>query len=35
VNGDGYGDYVIMMIDEVGKIANWRADLTAFTRSDA
>lgn len=33
--GDGYGDYVIMMIDEVGKIANWRADLTAFTRSDA
>lgn len=28
--GDGYGDYVIMEIDENGMIQNWKADLSAF-----
>lgn len=28
--GDGYGDYIIMTIDEAGKIVNWRADLSDF-----
>lgn len=28
--GSGYGDYIIMEIDETGKIANWRPDLSSF-----
>ena len=28
--GDGYGDYVIMNIDETGKIENWSVDLSYF-----
>jgi len=28
--GEGYGDYVIMKIDENGKIANWKPDLKSF-----
>ncbi len=28
--GDGYGDYIIMSIDEAGKIANWQPDLSYF-----
>lgn len=28
--GNGYGDYVIMEIDEDGKIANWVPDLSYF-----
>jgi len=29
---DGYGDYVIMDIDENGKIMNWKVDFTEFIR---
>lgn len=29
-NGNGYGDYVIMDIDETGKIDNFKVDLGAF-----
>lgn len=28
--GSGYGDYVIMDIDETGQIAKWRVDLESF-----
>ncbi len=28
--GEGYGDYIIMEIDEKGKIANWQANLSGF-----
>ncbi len=31
---NGYGDYVIMEIGADGKIADWRADLEAFTSGD-
>ena len=32
--GNGYGDYIIMEIDETGKIANWNPDLSAFVDDD-
>ena len=32
--GKGYGDYVIMEIDGTGKIAKWKADLSAFEKDD-
>ncbi len=32
--GDGYGDYVIMNIDENGKIDNWQVNLSEFTNDD-
>ena len=32
--GDGYGDYIIMKIDEVGKIENWKADLDDMLEED-
>ncbi len=32
--GKGYGDYVIMKIDGVGKIANWQVDLSEFEERD-
>ena len=28
--GEGYGDYVILSIDEEGLISNWKADLSCF-----
>ena len=33
--GDGYGDYVIMNIDENGKINNWQVDLSYFDEGNA
>lgn len=30
----GYGDYIIMDIDENGKISNWRIELDEFTNSE-
>ena len=30
-NGKGYGDYIIMKIDENGKIANWKPLLSEFS----
>lgn len=27
---DGYGDYIIMSIDENGKIRNWKQDISSF-----
>ena len=32
--GDGYGDYIIMNIDENGKIENWNFDINDFTNED-
>lgn len=32
--GNGYGDYVIMKIDEDGKIANWKVDFAEFQGED-
>lgn len=32
--GSGYGDYVIMKIDETGKIANWKVDFDEFLNTD-
>jgi hypothetical protein len=32
--GDGYGDYIIMNIDENGLIKNWKLDLKAFEKDD-
>lgn len=32
--GEGYGDYVIMEIAADGSIANWRADLSEFEKTD-
>jgi hypothetical protein len=32
--GEGYGDYVIMNIDENGKIDNWKASLEEFEQVD-
>lgn len=32
--GKGYGDYVIMEIDENGFIQNWKPNLDAFTTQD-
>ena len=32
--GNGYGDYVIMNIDEKGQIANWTVELEAFEQDD-
>ena len=32
--GNGYGDYVIMNIDEKGQIANWVVELNAFEQED-
>ena len=29
-NGEGYGDYIIMHINEKGQIANWRPTLAGF-----
>lgn len=29
--GDGYGDYIIMVIDGDGKIENWKVNLEEFT----
>lgn len=36
LNGESYGDYVILNIDENGKIANWPSvhDITDFFRED-
>jgi hypothetical protein len=31
---DGYGDYVIMKIDENGVIENWKVDLSPFEKDD-
>ena len=31
---NGYGDYIIMDIDENGKIDNWKADLDGFINED-
>lgn len=31
---NGYGDYVIMEIDENGQIANWEADLSDFIEEE-
>jgi hypothetical protein len=33
--GAGYGDYIIMQIDQNGAIANWSVDLEAFEGEDA
>lgn len=30
---EGFGDYIIMKIDENGKIANWKIDLSDFENS--
>jgi hypothetical protein len=32
--GNGYGDYIIMKVDENGVIANWKVDLTEFEGAD-
>lgn len=32
--GQGFGDYIIMKIDEKGKIANWRNDLREFENTE-
>jgi hypothetical protein len=32
--GEGYGDYIKMKIDENGKIANWEQTLTGFQNED-
>jgi hypothetical protein len=32
--GDGYGDYVKMRIDQDGKIQNWKPNLEAFTTTE-
>lgn len=29
---EGYGDYIIMTIDETGKIKNWKIDTSAFCK---
>lgn len=34
-NENGYGDYVIMKVDETGKIENWKADLSYFEDCDS
>ena len=31
---NGYGDYIIMDIDENGKIQNWKADISSFQPED-
>lgn len=31
---NGYGDYIIMDIDETGKIQNWNQDITSFQESE-
>lgn len=31
---NGYGDYIIMNIDENGKIANWKLDIDDFLEED-
>ena len=28
--GNGYGDYIIMDVDENGKISNWKQDISSF-----
>lgn len=33
-DGRGYGDYIIMTIDETGKIENWKADLSYFEEEE-
>lgn len=33
-DGGGYGDYIIMRIDENGVIANWKPDLEDFNDQD-
>jgi hypothetical protein len=33
-NGKGYGDYIIMRIDENGKIENWKADISDFKNDE-
>lgn len=32
--GQGFGDYIIMKIDENGKIANWHIDLREFENTE-
>jgi hypothetical protein len=32
--GNGYGDYIIMKVNENGYIANWDADLSDFEEED-
>lgn len=32
--GEGYGDYIIMRVDENGKIDNWKIDLSEFEYID-
>ena len=31
---NGYGDYIIMDIDEIGQIQNWKADISSFCNAD-
>lgn len=33
-DGDGYGDYVILKIDENGQIQNWEANLSPFEKGE-
>lgn len=32
--GSGYGDYIIMKVDENGKIENWKVNLDYFEKDD-
>jgi len=32
--GEGFGDYIKMVIDENGKIKNWKPDFEDFTKED-
>lgn len=32
--GSGYGDYIIMNVDETGRIDNWHVDLSPFEDGD-
>lgn len=32
--GEGYGDYIIMKVDENGLIENWKFDITDFIEED-
>ena len=34
-DGDGYGDYIIMTIDENGHIKNWNPDVLDFNNEDS
>ena len=32
--GEGYGDYIIMHVDENGKISNWKTDIEDFNEEE-